>query len=507
MVTIMQRILKKELSSEGNELPFYLSVLENEIPTILEDLENIKERYLYDSFIHGRNHSERVYLFSYLLSKMKGLNEVDTRILLDAAIYHDIGRFVDSEDTVHGLSSAFKLENERILENPIYEDEVNRNLLYAIVAGHSRDDANKHINYEDQFYDKEVDESVYERYCILYDILKDADALDRTRFGRKSFATVDDEFLRMIDSKKLIELAYEINGIFRSEMIKGYKEHTIDPSKGGLCFHSIGFDFTKVVPILEKGVLSLSERVKMNLNVPSNFEGGNSDRWISVVDIDAIKKNAGAFSTFTKKGIGFVCDAPEMIKGFSNSERGKALELGYPYNKGDYDDERYVYEKISSDAILGVVVPEDYKEKSLRDVIYIHNAMTIEIYENSIKKYEKMLNSSGITLDRERINQLLYEYKGILRRFKLSKGIERDKLRESLPIELSHITKQISEIIGAGLEKYYMLQTGKDNVTITDALQFEISRSNVPFEIIEKGLYSLNLTSKESLENIIGRLK
>ena len=86
MVTIMQKILKKELSSEGNELPFYLSALENEIPTILEDLENIKERYLYDSFIHGRNHSERVYLFStisispFCVSSKRILPAIDLKV-------------------------------------------------------------------------------------------------------------------------------------------------------------------------------------------------------------------------------------------------------------------------------------------------------------------------------------------------------------------------------------------------------------------------------------------
>lgn len=507
MDTIMQKILKRELNSDSKNTSLFLDALEPYMVEILKDLKGVKTGYLYDSFIHGRNHIERVYIFSFLLGKISGLNETDMRIVLDASLYHDIGRTTDTEDTIHGLGSKNILDAHKILENDIYKDDVNRSLLYAIVEGHSLDDSYRDINYENNFYELGVDAESYDRYCRLYDILKDADALDRTRFGRKSFSTVDEEFLRIDASKTLVEFAYEINGIFKQEMIKGYKEHKVDPTKGGLCFHSIGFDFTKVNPILEKGVLSLSERVKMNLNVPSNFEGGNSDRWISVVDIDAIRMNAGAFSTFTKNGIGFICQAEEMIKGYSNKDRGKALEHGYPYDKSEYQDERYVYRKIDVDNILGVVIPESYKEKSLTDIIYVHNAMTVETYEYGIKKYEQMLAEKGLRLDRKRINELLLEYKEVLRRFKRSKGKEREELRDSLAKDLSAITKEVSKVIGVGLDTYYKLVTGKDTVTVTDALHYEISRSNIPYDILEPGLYSINARERVDLQNLIGRLK
>ena len=509
METIMQKILTRQLESNGNELNIFLNALGARTGFIIEELSKVDNRYFYDSFIHGRNHSEKVYFFALFLAKIKNLDPIDTRIVLDAALYHDIGRIVDSEDTVHGLTSTLRLQEKNILTNPIYKDPINLDLLYAIIEGHSLDDDCKNNNYENRFYeyDIELPEDNYERYSVLYDILKDADALDRTRFGRKSFATVDKDMLRIEESKALIEMAYEINDIYKSEMMKGFKEHTIDPTKGGFCFHSIGFDFTKVKPILEKGVLSLSERIKMNLNVPSNFEGGNTYRWISVVDVDAVKKQAGAFSTFTKHGIGFICNAEEMIEGYSNKDRGKAISDGYPYNKGGYDDEKYVYSKIDSSDILGIVIPPEYRDISLKNVKYIHNAMNMETYEASIEKYEKILAEKNIYLNRERINGLLEVYKGILQSFKKAKGREREEIRDDLPKVLGEVTKSISEEIGKGMEKYYMILTNKTNVTIADALSYEVGMSSVDAKELEPGLFSINATEKTILEDLANKLK
>ena len=215
MDTIMQKILKKELNSDSKNLSLFLDALEPYMEEILKDLKSVKAGYLYDSFIHGRNHIERVYVFSYLLGKVSGLDETDMRIVLDASLYHDTGRTVDTEDTIHGLGSVNIIKNNGILDSEIYNDDINRNLLYAIIEGHSVDDSKKRFTYDNYFYEKDVDEATYERFCKLYDILKDADALDRTRFGRKSFSTVDEEFLRIEASKTLVEFAYEINGIFK----------------------------------------------------------------------------------------------------------------------------------------------------------------------------------------------------------------------------------------------------------------------------------------------------
>ena len=507
METILMLLLEKKLSSSSFDANVILDSLDKE--RILRDLRNVKDKYLYDSFIHGRNHSDKVYLFSYILGRIKNLSEDDMKIVLDAALYHDIGRTVDSEDTVHGYTSAHWLEEKQILDDPFYDNVENKILLYGIISGHSLPDDRKKCEFDNQCYeyDREYEEELYQRYSTLYNILKDADALDRTRFGRKSYATVDPDFLRIEESKGLIDFAYAINDVYKKEMIKGYKEHIKDLNKGGLCFHSIGFDFTKVAPILNNGVLSLSERVRMNLNVPSNFEGGNSDRWISVVDINAIKKSAGAFYTFTKNGIGFLCNADEMIKGYSNKERGKAIEQGYPYDKGDYEDERYVYKRIPASKIIGVVVPEEYQTKSLKDLIYIHNSMTIEIYESSIKKYERMLEEKGIFLDRVAITRLLEEYKNVLKSFRVAHGTERENIRRTMPIELSRITKEVSAIIGSGLEVYYELELNKDHVTVSDVVAYEMSRANTRFEVLDEGLFLVDSAAKDILVETIEKLK
>ena len=115
--------------------------------------------------------------------------------------------------------------------------------------------------------------------------------------------------------------------------------------------------------------------------------------------------------------------------------------------------------------------------------------MTIDSYEYAIKKYEKLLNDNGLALDREKLNVLLLEYKNILTKYRISNGLQRELMAHDLPRLLDAITKKVSVIIGRGLETYYKMQLGKDKVTISDVVGYEISKSNVPFEIIENGLY------------------
>ena len=196
-----------------------------------------------------------------------------------------------------------------------------------------------------------------------------------------------------------------------------------------------------------------------------------------------------------------------MIKGYSNKERGKAIEQGYPYDKGDYEDERYVYKRIPASKIIGVVVPEEYQTKSLKDLIYIHNSMTIEIYESSIKKYERMLEEKGIFLDRVAITRLLEEYKNVLKSFRVAHGTERENIRRTMPIELSRITKEVSAIIGSGLEVYYELELNKDHVTVSDVVAYEMSRANTRFEVLDEGLFLVDSAAKDILVETIEKLK
>ena len=72
------------------DLTTILKGLDNQdILVLKEELKNILEDILYPSKIHGKYHSEKVLFWAYIVSKDNHLDEVDRRILLDAAKYHD----------------------------------------------------------------------------------------------------------------------------------------------------------------------------------------------------------------------------------------------------------------------------------------------------------------------------------------------------------------------------------------------------------------------------------
>lgn len=79
----------------------------------------------------------------------------------------------------------------------------------------------------------------------LATILKDADALDRTRFMKTSKATLKENFIISDYSKTLIPLACEINSYYRLRICEiNYQrlQNTVGEEEIE-CSHGIGFDF------------------------------------------------------------------------------------------------------------------------------------------------------------------------------------------------------------------------------------------------------------------------
>lgn len=190
----------------------------NKIERLQKEIETINEEVLYNSFIHGINHNERVLFWAYFLGLQCGLNETGMRIVLDAAKYHDVGRVNDLVDYSHGERSANEIEN--IVANPIYEQDINMRLLKAIVELHSLNDtAAEQIMIKYGITDKSY-------FYTLFSILKDADALDRVRitYMTPKYSCLDPTYLRISYSKCLLLAAHELNEFYMKNM-----EHT----KGG----------------------------------------------------------------------------------------------------------------------------------------------------------------------------------------------------------------------------------------------------------------------------------
>ena len=142
---------------------------------------------------HGKLHTARV-LFLALAVIQAGkirMSRVELSQLSNAIVFHDIGRKHDDVDNSHGKASR-----------EIYERSMGRSSDPAVsflIEYHCLDDklAEEYLKSTDTIRAKK-------RTWLLYQILKDADALDRVRFG---IYDLDVNQLRLPISHKLVPLA------------------------------------------------------------------------------------------------------------------------------------------------------------------------------------------------------------------------------------------------------------------------------------------------------------
>ena len=197
---ITQELLNSQLSSEEvesllfkSDLSATIALYENEIKD-----EKINNRLK----VHGQRHVKNVLLFSALIGQELVSDPHDLELLLLSAKYHDIGRITDAHEehskagaqiAIEKLKDKCSLEDLAIISTIIEFHEVYRNQPFT----------------DDKFLEIARNNGVpYEemkRVRQLAEILKDADALDRTRFINK--ARLNPDFLQYDFSKKLIKFS------------------------------------------------------------------------------------------------------------------------------------------------------------------------------------------------------------------------------------------------------------------------------------------------------------
>lgn len=183
---------------------FGINALTDEIQALYPLYQRYRSRIsaLYDDYgraddeEHDAEHTLRVLFDALLLVQVQGidLTKKESHQLCDAILYHDIGRTNDDVDDSHGAKSK-----------DIYYDaapECNSATAF-LIEYHCLDDrkalkALKASNIRDK-----------ERVWLLYTILKDADALDRVRFGMRA---VDPKYFRNEMAHKLLPTAQSCVG-------------------------------------------------------------------------------------------------------------------------------------------------------------------------------------------------------------------------------------------------------------------------------------------------------
>lgn len=145
---------------------------------------------------HDAEHTLRVLFDALLLVHVQGidLTKKESHQLCDAILYHDIGRTNDDVDDSHGTKSK-----------DIYYDAVPEcnSATAFLIEYHCLDDRKALTDL------KASNIRNKERVWLLYTILKDADALDRVRFGMRA---VDPKYFRNEITHKLLPTAQSCVG-------------------------------------------------------------------------------------------------------------------------------------------------------------------------------------------------------------------------------------------------------------------------------------------------------
>ena len=137
----------------------------------------------------------RVLLLALLIGHQKGLSEEEKDALAMAAVFHDSRRLDDGIDKGHG-SRAAEYYKEYCREHDLSYDAQ----TYYITYYHDQDDSLG-------LSEIAKSPSLSERAVLLYQIFKDADALDRFRLGPDG---LDVNFLRTEEAHRLVDFAKDL---------------------------------------------------------------------------------------------------------------------------------------------------------------------------------------------------------------------------------------------------------------------------------------------------------
>lgn len=213
--TIDQTILDTQLSSSDvintlNEsgLSSTLVMYENEIKE-----ENINSRLK----VHGQRHIKNVLLYSTLIGQSVIQDRHDLDLIMLSAKYHDICRKTDAYEE-HAESSA-KIAIDKLKDKCSEED---LSIIRTIIEFHEipRNAANVDEVFATMARKNGIDDGQMVRVRQMAEVLKDADALDRTRFINK--ARLNPRFLQYDVSKQLVKFASSLQETYAIHDLKEF---------------------------------------------------------------------------------------------------------------------------------------------------------------------------------------------------------------------------------------------------------------------------------------------
>ncbi len=157
--------------------------------------------YKYSS--HGIRHADNVSIFAYYIAEKEKYTAVEIYSIMEAARYHDIGRTNDWEEGNHGFAGAEMYHNEKI---EIQQVEI----VKFLIAAHDLPRIDNVKNCAKQTFSNLGKDKV-DRLYDMANIIRDADALDRTRFNVFMNDYLNPKYLTHNAAKEIIEIAQILN--------------------------------------------------------------------------------------------------------------------------------------------------------------------------------------------------------------------------------------------------------------------------------------------------------
>lgn len=213
---INQELLDSQLSSfdvanmlTDSELSNKIIMFENELK---EEKVNSKLK------VHGQRHIKNVLLYSTLIGQSIFKDKHDLDLIMLSAKYHDIGRKTDAYEEHAELSAKIAIEK---LKDKYSAEDIS--IISTIIQFHEtpRNISNANELFIDIARKNGVPDNEILRTRQMAEVLKDADALDRTRFINK--ARLNPEFLQYGVSKQLIRFASSLQETYAIEDLKEYQ--------------------------------------------------------------------------------------------------------------------------------------------------------------------------------------------------------------------------------------------------------------------------------------------
>ena len=130
--------------------------------------------FLRRSPVHGVAHAQRVHMHAARLAALQGWPAADTRLVLAAALWHDIGRRHDGVEPSHGEAGVARLRALGLADELARSDAT---IVYFAIRHHClRDECGERAA-------RHLPDP--ERALCVFWLLKDADGLDRVRLGEE----------------------------------------------------------------------------------------------------------------------------------------------------------------------------------------------------------------------------------------------------------------------------------------------------------------------------------